>query len=799
VPGGFIVTSGAYLEFIESDTGFQRAVGELEFENADRLREQCEVIRQRLGERPLPEPVRECLAQRASRLLEDGPVSVRSSSTMEDLAGAAFAGQHDTFLNVTSVDGVLQSVVRCFASLWGDRAVRYRYEHGFGQQHVSMAVVVQSMVASEVAGVAFTLNPISGNLEEILVNAAWGLGETVVSGEGGIDQFLLGKEDGHLLQQDIGEKRQQIVGHGDGTRSEDVDAALRNAPCLDPAQLADIAMLARRTESFYGFPQDIEWGITGGQLYLLQSRPVTQFPERWTRDESAERFPNVITPLTWDYTFEGFHESLAYSLKLMGMPPFEGRWFDRFDGYVYGNETAVRLFTGGSPVAFASLEELEAMIPEIRETYSWVQQLPVIWARDLDGYLLELGRLSAVEESVLDEPALWDHLVEIDQLGRHYFLPNIAISITQGVLHKVLFGTLQLLLGPERAAGFHDRLTAFCDTKTNLVNRDIHHLYELIVERPELAALLESTDRREIWECGLLAQFPRFEARFAKFLRDHGHREVDYDAYHPTWAGQPWVVLENLRLMLQRDAVEVPRLRERELRLRQQRAELELFRETPERLHFFLAEIVRLVRAYTSLDDVEHYQTTRLSIPFRATLLEIGRRLVDRGILERPEDVFFLRKHTLTSLMTGAGVDSEARAEARQAKEDHARQLRTLPPHVWGETPDSAADEGDLRGLPGSAGVAEGPVCLVRSVADFPRFPAGSVLVARTTSPTWTPLFYTASAVITESGGPLSHGAVTAREVGLPAVMAVRGALFTLREGERVRVDGTAGTVTRLG
>ena len=108
VPGGFIVTSGAYLEFIESDTGFQRAVGELEFENADRLREQCEVIRQRLGERPLPEPVRECLAQRASRLLEDGPVSVRSSSTMEDLAGAAFAGQHDTFLNVTSVDGVLQ-------------------------------------------------------------------------------------------------------------------------------------------------------------------------------------------------------------------------------------------------------------------------------------------------------------------------------------------------------------------------------------------------------------------------------------------------------------------------------------------------------------------------------------------------------------------------------------------------------------------------------------------------------------------------------------------------------------------
>jgi pyruvate,water dikinase len=798
VPDGFIVTARAYREFIANDKELAKEVRDLDFENADRLHKQCEVIRNRLRDTPLPDGLKACLEDSTVSLLASGPVSVRSSSTMEDLAGAAFAGQHDTFLNMTTPDAVEKSIARCFASLWGDRAVRYRHEYGFGQANLSMAVVVQSMVASEVAGVAFTLNPISGDLGQIAVNAAYGLGETVVSGEGDVDQYLLSKKDGSIVEQTIGMKTHQIVGQQDGTQVIEVEPRRRDLSCLNHSQLSELARLATRAESFYGFPQDIEWAIVDNSLYLLQSRPVTQFPERWTRDESAERFPNPITPLTWDYTFDGFHESLAFSLNLMGMPPFNGRWFDRFEGYVYGNQTAVQLFTGGRQVSFSTLEELEAMIPQIRETYGWVQRLPVAWARDLDGYLLELGRLSAVDITEFNTGQLWDHLNKIDELGRHYFLPNIAISITQGVLHKVLYGTLVLLVGSRQAPEVHDALTSYCETKTNLVNRDLYRLYEAVRRFPELEKLLASSDRRELLESGRLSEFPDFETRFDKFLLDHGHREVDYDAYHPTWAGQPWVVLENLRLMLLRDEVEVPQERERELRVRQQQADLKLYESAPANLHFFLSELVRLVRTYTALDDLEHYQTTRLSLPFRATLIEIGKRLRNREILREPEDVFFLRKETLAGLMEGSVEETEARREAHKSHEDYIRQVQTLPSHVWGESPESAAREGDLHGLPGSAGTAEGPVCLVRTVDDFPRFPAGSVLVARTTNPSWTPLFYSACAVITESGGPLSHGAVTAREVGLPAVMGVQNALFTLREGERVRVDGAAGTVSRL-
>ncbi|HSL71843.1 MAG TPA: PEP-utilizing enzyme, partial [Longimicrobiales bacterium] len=197
------------------------------------------------------------------------------------------------------------------------------------------------------------------------------------------------------------------------------------------------------------------------------------------------------------------------------------------------------------------------------------------------------------------------------------------------------------------------------------------------------------------------------------------------------------------------------------------------------------------------LDDLEHYQTTRLNPVSRAALIALGQRLVQRGALNTAEDIFFLRRETLERLMAGEPIAAAALAESQANAADYDRQKRAAPPRVWGEQLE-AAPEGALRGLAGSPGQAEGPVCRVFSVSDFAKFVPGSVLVARTTNPAWTPLFYSAVAVITESGGPLSHGAVTAREVGIPAVMAVHGALAALSDGERVRVNGTQGAVSRL-
>ncbi|HEX9938887.1 MAG TPA: PEP/pyruvate-binding domain-containing protein [Longimicrobium sp.] len=795
VPPGVIVPAAAYRAFLAAVPGIDAMVAALRPQDATELHARCAEIRRLLVAAPLPAELEAALRARLPTLLAEGRVSVRSSATLEDLAGAAFAGQHDTYLNVAGVDGVLNAVRRCWASLWEDRAVRYRHERGFGVDAAAMAVVVQRMVRSEVAGVAFSMDPVAGDLDRIVVNAAWGLGETVVSGEGGIDQYAISKRTGEVLQREIGEKTHALVSTEAGTERVEVAPERAAAPALTDAELAALRDLVIRVERFYAFPQDTEWALAGGELYLLQSRPVTEFPARWTRDESAERFPNPITPLTWDFTSEGFHESLAHSLELLGYPPFAGKWFDRFEGYVYGNQTAVQLFTQGLQVRVDSIDELLARKDEWIERYRWVQELPVTWARDLDRYLLTLGRLSAVDLSSLSDAALWRHLLAVDGLGRDYFRPNIAISITQGVLHRTLFGVVAMIAGREQAPALYDALTCFCETKTSLVNADLYRLYRLVRGEPGLERLLVDTDRRALWEDGALERFPRFAAAFARFLENHGHREVDFDAYVPTWIGQPWVVLENLRLMLMQGDVADPAEREVELRARQSAAERDYLAAMPSGLRNFAAEMLRLTRAYTGLDDLEHYQTTRLSIPFRAAIVEVGRRLAARGAIDSGDDVFFLRKPTLVALMEGGNADGAADEARRNRAEYDAARERT-PPRVYGEEAETPAD-GALRGLPGSPGVAEGPVCRVHGVEDFARFTPGSVLVARTTNPAWTPLFYSAVAVVTESGGPLSHGAVTAREVGVPAVMAVHGALTSLRDGERVRVNGSQGVVAR--
>lgn len=799
VPPGFVITAEAYRCFIKADTQLKADMSAFDFANPEILHRQCENIRNRLRKLELPKDLQQAMSEHLPKLLSLSPVSVRSSSTLEDLAGAAFAGQHDTYLNVSDYSSVYDSIRNCFASLWEDRAVRYRHERGYDQESVTMAVVIQAMIQSKVAGVSFCIHPITGNLDQIVINAAYGFGETVVSGEGQADQFVIDKNSGKIVERLISEKTHTLIGDADGTRKIAVENEDQNKSCLNDEELEQLRKLSMSVENFYAFPQDIEWAIADGKLYLLQSRPITQFPPKWTRDESAERFPNVTTPLSWDFTHLGFHTSLTYSLKLMGMPPFHDNWFECFDGYIYGNHTAVKLFTSGRQFAFNSLDDLRKHLTLIRKHYTWVQQLPVLWARDLDSYLLTIGAFNAVRLNELSDIAVWEHILSIEALGTRYFLPNIAISITQGNLHRMLYNLLAILFPNSEVPGIYDGLTGFCETKTGLVNKDIYELYVSAKENHELVNLILNQDRRILWESGDLKKFPEFIVKLNLFLKNHGHRETDWDAYHPTWSGQPWVVLENIRLMIQNKEIVNPLFREEELRDRQRKTEEKYLNTVPEDLRFFAVELVRLTRAYTALDDLEHYQTTRMNVPFRAAAVELGARLVGKGILQLPEDIFFLHKNTLSDLMNGNISNQKASEEVQRNKSDYLKWQTITPAWNYGQTADFETVGGEfLKGIPGSPGIAKGKVFKILSVEDFQDFPHGSVLVARTTNPAWTPLFYSACAVITESGGPLSHGAVTAREIGIPAVMCVKGALNILKNGDEVQINGTGGTVRLL-
>jgi pyruvate,water dikinase len=656
------------------------------------------------------------------------------------------------------------------------------------------------MVFCDKAGVGFSINPVNGSLDELVIDANFGLGESVVSGEGEIDHWVLDKSALKVKEARIAAKSRMVVAGGTGTSEQAVPKAQSAQPCLAEAELAELAKLLLKVEASYRFPQDIEWGFAKGRLHLLQARPITTIPPRWTRDESAERFPNVLTPLTWDFVEGGFHRSLNFSFKLMGYPPFQGKWFGMHGHYIYGNQNAVELYGRRVPLELKSLDEMRAAVPMLREHFRWVQELPVMWMRDLDYYLLKLGEFMAEPLDQKDVHGVWDFVLKVNEHGADYFLPNIAISLTQGTLHRALHGLLRVAAGAE-AARLFDGLLAFCETKTGAINRELFELARTARSAPALEKLILNQDSRKLAADGDLAAFPEFAARFQRFLRDHGHREVDFDAYQPTWVEAPWSVLDNVKLILQTPMDQSPAQKERELRLRQQQCEQELFTRLPEDLHFFFSELLRLTRAYTSLDDLEHYQTTRLTLPLRKGLRELGRRLLQKGVVTEPMDVFFAHLKDIDDAVEKDKPEcwKELGASIAQSKAAYLKDKARTPDWVLGQAPSATASGDHLDGIAGSSGAAEGPVFLVLTPDDFARFPKGAVLVARTTNPTWTPLFYSAVAVVTESGGPLSHGAVTAREMQIPAVMSVKGSLARLKNGQRVRVDGDSGRVQLLG
>lgn len=719
--------------------------------------------------------------------------AVRSSGGAKDLAGAAFAGLHDTLLNVHGVDALAAAVKQCWLSLWNAEALPCRERPGAAHVSAAMAVVIQQMVdvaADGAAGAAFSIDPARGDLDTVLINAAFGLGETVVAGEVPVDEYRVDKN-GSVSGQSIAAKPQALTRAG----TIDLPPVQQTRPAIKPAQAAQIAALARQAEAHFGFPQDIEWAYEGSTLYLLQSRPITRFTPYWTRDESAERFPNPVTPLTWGLCEAGFHQSLNYSFALMGLPPLHDPWFSKKDGYIYGNQNAVRVYAGRLPLA--SLRNTASLNTFIENGgfahYTWISELPTRWMNDLDHYLLELGRYNAIDYTGKTLAESWRSLQDINNLGTAYFLPNIAISLTQTLLYRVLRHVLDLL-EPASAQDTFDRLISVVETKTGAVNRAMWQLSRRLRAHPELI----NTRYHDAESLNTaLDAYPDVRDDFARFLTQHGHREVDFDSYHPTWLEAPQTVFTQIQMMAsQNDSTHDDQYWDKKSAI--YAAERELLARAPAGLRFFLQELIGLARTYTALDDIKHYQTTRLTLPFRRAARAVGEHLVKQGALDEAMDIFFLPpadlEHTITS-----GDYHALRATAAREKTAYQDACTRAPAWEYGTDSAPAMDgASSWQGLGGSPGSISGEVFIITGPAQFADFPQGAILVARTINPAWTPLFYHAAAVITESGGPLSHGAVSARELGIPVVMGIRDACHRLTNGQRVQIDGSRGRVIVL-
>ncbi|WP_193015290.1 MULTISPECIES: PEP/pyruvate-binding domain-containing protein [Gammaproteobacteria] len=803
VPDGLILSCYAYQLFI---TPLLPEINRLLSKKDQEVEITSQQIRHLILQASIPDNLTHSLNLRLDELqLTDIPLAVRSSGTLEDMPGAAFAGQHDTLLGIKTLPNLLDAIRQCYASLWHTHVMFYRQHLNLPHTQASMAIVLQRMIdvqKDEAAGVAFSVDPVQGSLSTVLINSAFGLGETVVAGEDPIDEFIIERKNLALKSKTITEKINAIVMAENGTEILPLEHQNRSISSLTPEQCKQVAELAISAEKYFDFPQDIEWAFHNGKLWLLQSRNVTQIAPIWTREESAERFPNPITPLTWDMCEAGFHSSLNFSLNLMGLPSFNGKWFGMQDYYIYGNQNAVSLYSNRLPTSMMNdLPTLLKSLPEIAQKFSWVQELPITWMRDLDKYLISIGAL--MNEPLQDKnlSQLWDYVQKINKLGADYFLPNIAISLTQRSLYSALMALLKLFFKEEKYAHTaFDNLIAMSETKTGQVNAELWVLSRYARQYPNLLTCIEQSVpeniMQEIAQCD-----PHFHQQFTLFLTNHGHRELDFDAYHPTWLDAPHIVLAQIKAMadLSDDKqIDDPLSK----KILQSETEFSLISDAPEELRFFLQEIIRLARVYTALDDLEHYQTTRLALPMRRGLKALGERLVIRSVLDCPMDIYFANEQPLAKAILADNPTSwnQLRHHIYQNKAGYLKAKSVTPQWIYGEDSADEINTNDqkFKGLAGSAGIIEGNVYLVHGPENFAEFPQNAILVARTTNPAWTALFYRASGIITESGGPLSHGAVTARELGLPAVMGVRNILNILKNGQKVKVDGQKGVIEIL-
>jgi rifampicin phosphotransferase len=742
----------------------------------------------------------------------DVPVAVRSSATAEDLPEASFAGQQDSYLNVRGLEDLLTAVRDCWASLWTARAMAYRARQGIDPATVSLAVVVQQLVDAESAGVMFTANPSNGRREEAVISAAWGLGESVVSGSVNTDNIVVHKPDGTVISTEIADKAVMTVRAEQRTQEQPVPAEQRKQPVLSESDAAELAAYGTRIENHYGPPQDIEWTRAGGQFFFVQSRPITALPEAegpmptdWTvpdptamyvRASIVEQLPDPLSPLFADM-IDGavtrslqslFREFIGQDLirdNDVGLPTINGYAY-----YGYSRSGMMRLMWK-SPKAFRAMFA-GASQPRWRN-YSHPKYRRIVsdWtARDLAR--MTTAQLLAGVEELVDAGA--EYYTSVQAI--------IPIAATSEILFTWFYDAVVRQKDDPPAQVF----VLGSDSEPIRAEKSLYDLATWTRDQPELAESLFALQPQEFLERASASDdslWHEWHNRFQAHLNAYGHTVYNLDFANPVPADDPIPLLETLRFFVSGKGSD-PYQRQRSLATRREQATaVALARLDPVRARTFR----RLLHWAQSVAPVREDALADVGLGWpqvRRMLREIGRRLQAAGVIAEPDDVFWLRRSEIERTL-GSLVD-----QVEQRKELWRGQRRATPPQLlpkggWGDMwrrwlPAASEEQtGDLiKGIAGSMGTVTAPARVLAGPQDFGQMQPGDVLVASITTPAWTSLFAMASGVVTDIGGPLSHSSIVAREYGIPAVLGTAVATRRIHSGQMIKVDGDAGTVTLL-
>ncbi len=848
VPAGFCVTTPAYRSVVgDRLDDLLPALAAADPAERDHLAERARDI---VRTAPVPDDLVQAITTRYRAMGADLPVAVRSSATAEDLPGASFAGQQDTYLNVVGADAVLDAVRRCWASLWTERAVSYRASQGIDDAEVSLAVVVQRLVDAEVAGVMFTANPVTGNRGQLVIDASPGLGESVVSGAVNPDRFVLDASSGATLEVTVGDKRTAVRStQGGGTQTVTGDASVDL--CLSDAELRSLTTLAAAVATVYDTPQDTEWAIdVDGVAWLTQARSITTlYPVPGSGAESgtarvflcvslAQGLTRPITPMgraafrligTSVATAAGHPPADRYrgpsgfveagqrifvDITALLRHPRARRVVVRAAGVMEARTQAVLRLLEGDP-RFAPAETTAGRVWPVLVRMVVRTRAPLRFLHALISPISARRQVDRIERAIHDRwrtpasatPA--DRLDAVEErLGTDTFLvmPTVFPYAAAGLVsiamaRRLAPADLDPVLFAEVRRGLPHNVTTEMDL-------DLWRLASRIGTDPEAARALGSMTTPAAAQAYAEGALPvAIQTGLADFLAAYGHRAVaEIDLGMPRWRDDPTHLLGVLANYLRLDDPDLAP--ERQFAAGAVIAESAIERIVRATRRSGPTGPLRAVVVSLALDRARSLIGLRerpkslwvyALAAARAELQRVGGAAVAAGALEHQDDVFFL--DLLQARRALGGIDQ--RAAVRQNRESYAVELRRRHiPRVLlsdGTEPEtlirSDAPEGALVGSPASVGVVHGPARVILDPAGAHLEP-GEILVAPSTDPGWTPLFLTAAGLVMEMGGSMSHGAVVAREYGIPAVVGVPDATNQIATGQQIGVDGAAGIVS---
>ncbi|MEK4105429.1 phosphoenolpyruvate synthase [Paenibacillus sp. FSL R10-2791] len=835
VPEGFCITTVGYHQALEQNQTYHALLDQLtmlKVEDRDQIGEISRKIRQIIMEAEIPSDVVKAVSHYLTQLGDEHAYAVRSSATAEDLPHASFAGQQDTYLNIIGIEAILQHISKCWASLFTDRAVIYRMQNGFDHSQVYLSVIVQRMVFPQASGILFTADPITSNRKLLSIDASFGLGEALVSGLVSADCYKVQQE--KIVDKRIATKKLAIYGLKEGgTETRQIDLEQQKTQTLTEQQILKIARIGRQIEAYFGCPQDIEWCLDEDTFYIVQSRPITTlFPIPEANDQENHVYVSV-----------GHQQMMTDPMKPLGLAfyllttPAPMR---TAGGRLFVDVTSSLASPGSREMIIEALGKSDPLIKDALIT--------IVEREDFIKFSADNEKASTPSKSntslppsdsqvqLENDPTIVSDLIKSNQASIEELQQNIQtksgaelfdfILEDMQQLKKILFNPQSMrviMAAMDASVWINEKINEWlgeknvADTLSQSVQGNITsemglallNLADVIRPYPEVIDYLQ-----QVKDDNFLDELVSFEGgqetqeAFYDYLSKYGMRCTgEIDLTRTRWSEKLTtlvpMILSNIK-NFEPNAGHRKFEQGRQEALKKEQELLDRLKQLPdgEQKAKETKRMIHLIRNFSGFREYPKYGMVNRYFVYKQALLKEAEQLVQAGVIPEKEDIYYLTFEELREVVSRCKLDYQI---ISKRKEEYKLYEKLTPPRVLTSDGEIIAGKYNRENLPTeaivglavSSGVIEGRARVILNMEDAD-LEDGDILVTLFTDPSWTPLFVSVKGLVTEVGGLMTHGAVIAREYGLPAVVGVENATKLIKDGQRIRVHGTEGYIEIL-